>query len=105
MPLESNRNSLLMEETMNLLALFPCKRPFCALALACAFVFTFHLAAQRTPAQKSGKQKTTESKKSEPVTSSSALTASENDYAAKVKEYTTEKYFLTELVDHLPMSD
>jgi hypothetical protein len=26
------------------------------------------------------------------------------DYAAKIREYTTEKYFLTELVDHLPAS-
>jgi len=26
-------------------------------------------------------------------------------YAAKVKEYTTESYFMTELVDHLPSSD
>src|ERR1043165_6241228 len=92
---------------MNLLALFPCKRRCCALALACAFAFTFHLAAPRAPAQKSGNQKTTESKKTAapaPAPSSS-LTARENDYAAKVKEYTTEKYFLTELVDHLPMSD
>src|SRR5207248_3641676 len=27
------------------------------------------------------------------------------EYTAKIKEYTTEKYFLTELVDHLPASD
>ncbi|PYT04655.1 MAG: hypothetical protein DMF60_14615, partial [Acidobacteria bacterium] len=27
------------------------------------------------------------------------------EYSAKIKEYTTEKYFLTELVDHLPASD
>ncbi|HEX5888054.1 MAG TPA: M14 family zinc carboxypeptidase [Pyrinomonadaceae bacterium] len=26
-------------------------------------------------------------------------------YGAKIKEYTTEKYFMTELVDHLPLSD
>ena len=31
--------------------------------------------------------------------------ADENDYSKKIKEYTTEKFFLTELVDHLPMSD
>jgi hypothetical protein len=31
--------------------------------------------------------------------------AAENDYSKKIKEYTTEKFFLTELVDHLPMSD
>src|SRR5712692_1171984 len=27
------------------------------------------------------------------------------DYAARVREYTTEPYFMTELVDHLPASD
>jgi hypothetical protein len=27
------------------------------------------------------------------------------EYTAKIKEYTTEKFFLTELVDHLPLSD
>ena len=26
-------------------------------------------------------------------------------YGAKIAEYTTEKYFMTELVDHLPLSD
>jgi hypothetical protein len=31
--------------------------------------------------------------------------AEENDYSRKIKEYTTEKFFMTELVDHLPMSD
>jgi len=34
-----------------------------------------------------------------------AKIADENDYSKKIKEYTTEKFFLTELVDHLPMSD
>ncbi len=36
-----------------------------------------------------------------------ASTGQKNDegYTAKIKEYTTEKYFLTELVDHLPASD
>src|SRR5689334_15735330 len=36
--------------------------------------------------------------------SSSTKTASAI-YAEKVKEYTTESYFMTELVDHLPISD
>jgi len=31
--------------------------------------------------------------------------AADNDYSKKIKEYTTEPYFLTEFVDHLPMSD
>ena len=37
----------------------------------------------------------------------SAPPAQKNDegYTAKILQYTTEKYFLTELVDHLPASD
>lgn len=31
--------------------------------------------------------------------------SADNDYSTKIREYTTEPYFLTELVDHLPMSD
>ncbi len=31
--------------------------------------------------------------------------AADNDYSRKINEYTTEAYFKTELVDHLPMSD
>jgi len=31
--------------------------------------------------------------------------ATDNDYTKKIKEYTTEPYFMTELVDHLPLSD
>jgi hypothetical protein len=34
-----------------------------------------------------------------------APTTDDNDYTKKIKEYTTESYFRTELVDHLPMSD
>ena len=33
------------------------------------------------------------------------VSADDNDYTRKIKEYTTEPYFRTELVDHLPMSD
>ncbi|MGI9107771.1 MAG: M14 family zinc carboxypeptidase [Pyrinomonadaceae bacterium] len=37
--------------------------------------------------------------------SSAAPTRNNEGYTGKIKEYTTEKYFLTELVDHLPASD
>jgi len=33
------------------------------------------------------------------------VAATDNEYTTKIKEYTTETYFRTELVDHLPMSD
>ncbi|HEV2800296.1 MAG TPA: M14 family zinc carboxypeptidase [Pyrinomonadaceae bacterium] len=41
------------------------------------------------------------------ASTSTAAAATRNDeaYTAKIREYTTEKYFLTELVDHLPASD
>ncbi|HWN08718.1 MAG TPA: M14 family zinc carboxypeptidase [Pyrinomonadaceae bacterium] len=39
-----------------------------------------------------------------PVTAKS-VPATDNEYTTKIKEYTTEPYFRTELVDHLPMSD
>ncbi|HEY0430740.1 MAG TPA: M14 family zinc carboxypeptidase, partial [Pyrinomonadaceae bacterium] len=39
-----------------------------------------------------------------PPTTKVAVDA-DNDYSKKIKEYTTEPYFRTELVDHLPMSD
>jgi hypothetical protein len=43
--------------------------------------------------------------KTETPAKRAAPAAAENDYSKKIKEYTTEKFFLTELVDHLPMSD
>src|SRR6185295_16119911 len=39
------------------------------------------------------------------VPAKNATPPPDNDYSKKIKEYTTEKFFLTELVDHLPMSD
>src|SRR4051812_44742596 len=94
-----------MEENMNLGGLFPSKRFFCTFALVCACAFIFRLTTPRVAAQKSGKQKIAETKKPTAPPPATSLSAQENDYAAKVKEYTTEKYFMTEFVDHLPMSD
>ncbi len=56
------------------------------LALSCAFAGTPH------------------ARKTSPAPDAPAQTNIE-DYAAKIHEYTTEKFFLTELVDHLPASD
>ena len=62
--------------------------------------------SSRVHAQKSDKPKTAHpsasaktDRKPNPATSNNA------EYAAKVKEFTTESYFITELVDHLPASD
>ena len=39
-----------------------------------------------------------------PALRAQAAQAQDKDYTAKILEYTTEKFFLTELVDHLPAS-
>src|ERR1041384_182006 len=84
-----------MEDTMNPGRFFCLKRTF-AVALACSMLAMFSAvgrAADPTP-QKKDRNK-------------AAASSSKNneEYSAKIKEYTTEKYFLTELVDHLPASD
>ena len=58
-----------------------------ALALACLLVCAASMRAQQ-------------------IVAPAATTNAPDDagYSAKIKEYTTEKYFLTELVDHLPAS-
>ncbi|HYV13272.1 MAG TPA: hypothetical protein VE980_20375, partial [Pyrinomonadaceae bacterium] len=45
--------------------------------------------------------------KDTPINPKYTTPKSPNDaaYGAKIAEYTTEKYFMTELVDHLPLSD
>ena len=72
-------------------------RQTCALALACAMLLgtfaTTGRAADPRPHEKNDKAK-----------AASASRINE-EYTAKIKEYTTEKFFLTELVDHLPASD
>jgi len=74
---------------------FSLKRAF-ALAVACSTLAMFSAigrAADPAPQKKD---------KGKAAASSSKIN---EEYSAKIKEYTTEKYFLTELVDHLPASD
>ncbi len=72
-------------------------RQACALAVVCAMLLatfaTTGRAADPAPQKK---------EKSKAAASSQKI---DEGYTAKIKEYTTEKYFLTELVDHLPASD
>jgi hypothetical protein len=56
-------------------------------------------------AQKAGKAKTAHPTSGTKADTKPASPANNAAYAAKVKEYTTESYFMTELVDHLPASD
>ncbi len=60
----------------------------------------------RVDAQKSAKRKTAHPASSAKTdTKRNPSTSNNAEYAAKVKEFTTESYFITELVDHLPASD
>lgn len=66
---------------------------------------TIRLAAAQT---KTASAKPTRSHANAPApekNTAPVATAADNEYSRKIKEYTTEKYFMTELVDHLPMSD
>jgi hypothetical protein len=84
-----------MEDTMNRGRLFPLTRTY-ALVIAGAMLAVFTATGRAAdPPQKRNKGK------------AAAAPASKinEEYTAKIKEYTTEKYFLTELVDHLPASD
>src|SRR4051812_37681801 len=68
-----------------------------ALSIALA-PMTWHVSAQKNN-DRTNKQKST------PASAGATTTPADNDYSRKIKEYTTEPYFRTELVDHLPMSD
>src|SRR5262249_26615927 len=56
-------------------------------------------------AQKKEKAKTAHPTSTSKASAKTPAPANNAAYAAKVKEYTTESYFMTELVDHLPASD
>src|SRR6266850_6167942 len=91
---------------MNRGRLFLIARQVFASLLASAAVIVllstgYRVSAQTTLAQpESSHPKATVS----PVTRSDAPNA-DNDYSKKIREYTTQPYFMTELVDHLPLSD
>ncbi len=78
-----------------------------------AFALTAGLALSQVSlyvhAQKTEKPKTahpsTASTANSAATKKSESSVNNPEYAAKVKEYTTQSYFMTELVDHLPASD
>ena len=78
---------------MNRGRLFPLSRTY-ALVIAGAMLAVFAATGRAAdPAQRKDKGK------------AAAASKINEEYTAKIKEYTTEKYFLTELVDHLPASD
>jgi len=79
-------------------------------ALAAATFFAIWQVSLRVHAQKPEKPKTAHPSAATGVAKSNSASKTDippnnAEYAAKVKEYTTESYFMTELVDHLPASD
>jgi len=85
------------------------RKPFRPIAI-CLFALIVMIAgwqfSSRVHAQKSDKRKTAHPASSAKTDSKpKAATSNNAEYAAKVKEFTTESYFITELVDHLPASN
>src|SRR6185295_12499303 len=92
----THHSSFPLEDAMNRGRLFAL-RLTCAFVVACAMLATFTATGRAAlPAAQ---------KKSKARTAAAPASKLNEDYTAKIKEYTTEKYFLTELVDHLPASD
>src|SRR5437868_12650468 len=80
-------------------------RRFCALMIALALsisVWQFRLTVH---AQKPDKARNADATAAPRSDSKSPASANNMEYGAKVKANTTESYFMTELVDHLPASD
>jgi hypothetical protein len=84
-----------MEDPMNRGRLFPLTRSYALVIMGAMLAVFTAVGHGAEPLQKKEKGKP------------AAAPASKinEEYTAKIKEYTTEKYFLTELVDHLPASD
>src|SRR5712692_212205 len=92
-----HHSSIPMEDTMNRGHLFAL-RPASALIAVCAMLAMVAVAGPAAGPRSSPQKKD----KAKAAASASKIN---EEYTAKIKEYTTEKYFLTELVDHLPASD
>jgi hypothetical protein len=94
-----------MEDVMNRVRLSLVRKPwFASMVLIAAAVFVTS-PSHRTIAQQQGEGQKNADKKSSEANSSSAGKSASDLYAEKIKDYTTQPYFLTELVDHLPISD
>jgi Zinc carboxypeptidase len=95
-----------MEVTMNRGRLFLSARRVYVLVLGCAVVFVLANASRRVSAQESdGPQKSSHPKATVSPDIKTDTPSADDEYSKKIREYTTEPYFRTELVDHLPMSD
>ncbi|MGH9971809.1 MAG: M14 family zinc carboxypeptidase [Pyrinomonadaceae bacterium] len=88
---------------MNPASTLPIVKRTSACTLICfAFLMCFALSV---PAQSPRDNQSSLASTPEPAAGKSHDSADINDYTKKIKEYTTESYFMTELVDHLPVSE
>ena len=76
----------------------------CALATACIMLLAFFGVTERALA-KTRQQKNSNKPKTASASTPAAEQKNNEEYGKKIKEYTTEKFFSTEMVDHLPASD
>jgi hypothetical protein len=79
-------------------------RAWGVLVLALAGTLAFWQFSSGVHAQKADPAKASHPKPASKSSAKTPATANNAAYAAKVKEFTTESYFMTELVDHLPES-
>jgi Zinc carboxypeptidase len=94
-----------MEVIMKSRNLFPYYFKLFALTLAAVVMQTVLSINCPVLAQKKSGNQNNAQLESDSATRGTDLATAAAEYAKKVKDYTTEPYFSTELVDHLPMSD
>ena len=80
-------------------------RRFCSLMIALALSISVWQFGLTVHAQKSDKARNADATAASGSDSKLPASANNLEYGAKVKANTTEPYFMTELVDHLPASD
>ncbi len=86
---------------MNRVRLFPVRKAMCASVVAGALLLLVGVDCWQASAQR----RVADQKAAPAELSAASPSPNDNDYTKKIKEYTTEPYFSTELVDHLPLSD
>lgn len=90
---------------MHRVHVLPARNYAYAIVITCALFFLLATGTRRAAAQrKVDVQQPAQSKLENSSRASTGSATSDNDYTKKIKEYTTEPYFMTELVDHLPLS-
>ncbi len=75
------------------------------ISMAACFVVSLALLLGVAPAEEKPASKSATSAAAAPFGSAQGKQPNDAEYTKKIREYTTEPYFLTELVDHLPASD